>query len=632
MALFHDLLLLRALEDPAMHPTEPLVAVTVADVFTQPHEGRQSRIWLVPDGGRKREVTAGPGADRLPRWSPDGLRLVFLSDRGTPGMHRLFLWSEQHGEREIPAAIDGAVEDAQWARDGKRLLVVAADAGSDRPGTQAATRIEGANESGDPFVQRPGDAWRRLYMVDADSGETAELLRPGRTAWEAHWYGAARIAAVTSQDPTESGWYDVTLDVVNAETGEARAVYKPQDQLQNPRVSPDGQYMAAVEAAASDRATLAGRPVIVDVESGAVVPVEGVEDAAFLEWRDDWSLWFAAWDGLGTRFGTITVDGHVDEWWSGPMTLGSRYSLRVSEGAAGVAAVIEDPAQPPEVALFDRAAGTWRRISDFNAAIALLPLPAAEAVSWPACDGQEIQGLLFRPPGPAHGPGPLIMIVHGGPNLLWSQQFTNNTRALALAAEGYHVLLPNPRGSIGRGLTFARAVLGDCGGEDLQDLLAGVEALVSRGIADTNRVGLTGVSYGGFMSAWAVTQTRRFAASIPLSCVSNQLSHYYSANIRRFDEMWIGASPRENPGAFLARSPVQFVDGATTPTLLISGDGDHITPPGQAIEMYQALVEVGCPAELVVYPREGHYVLEWDHQHDFFARILGWFDRYLRQR
>lgn len=632
MALFHDLLLLRALEEPAMHPREALVAVTVADVFTRPHEGRQSRIWLVAGDGERRAITTGPGGDRLPRWSPDGSLLVFLSDRGTPGLHRLFTWSEQDGERAIPAAIDGAVEDAQWAADGRRLLVLAADAGSDRPGTQAATRIEGTNENGDPFVQRPGDAWRRLYVVDAASGEAHELTRPGRTAWEAHWYGAARVAAVTSADPTESGWYDPTLDIVNAETGEARAVYTPRDQLQTPRVSPDGRYVVAVEAASSDRATLAGRPVIVDVESGAALPVEGVEDAAFLEWRDGASLWFAAWQGLGTRFGVIHVDGRVEEWWSGAMTLGSRYTLRLSAGAAGLAAVVEDPAHPPEVALFDRGAGEWRCISDFNTAIAALPLPTAEAVAWPAGDGQTIEGLLVRPIDTAPRPGPLIMIVHGGPNLLWSQQFTNNTRALALAAGGYHVLLPNPRGSIGRGLAFARAVLGDCGGADLQDLLAGVDAMVARGIADTERIGITGVSYGGFMSAWAVTQTRRFAASIPLSCVSNQLSHYYSANIRRFDELWVGASPREDAAAYLACSPVQFVDGATTPTLLISGDGDHITPPGQAIEMYQALVEVGCPTELVIYPREGHYVLEWEHQHDFFARILGWFDRWLRDR
>ncbi len=294
-----------------------------------------------------------------------------------------------------------------------------------------------------------------------------------------------------------------------------------------------------------------------------------------------------------------------------------------------IAAVIEDMAHPPEVAIFEAATKDWRVISDFNATIAAMPLPGAECVRWTARDGLEIQGLLTRPVPPKTGPLPLILLVHGGPNILWSNQLTNNTRALAFAAEGYAVLQPNPRGSIGRGLAFAEAVVGDCGGEDLQDLLCGVDAMVERGIADTSRVGITGVSYGGFMSAWAVTQSDRFAASIPLSCVSNQLSHYYSANIRRFDEIYIGASPRTNAEAFLARSPVQFVDGARTPTLLISGSGDHITPPGQAVEFYQALIEVGCPTELVIYPREGHYVLELEHQLDFFERLMTWFDRWM---
>ena len=167
------------------------------------------------------------------------------------------------------------------------------------------------------------------------------------------------------------------------------------------------------------------------------------------------------------------------------------------------------------------------------------------------------------------------------------------------------------------------------GGGDLRDILAGVDALVAAGIADDRRVAITGVSYGGFMAAWAITQTDRFAASIPVSCCSNWLSFHNTTNIGRFDELFLQSDPYDPHGDYFARSPVVHARNCKTPTLLMHGELDLCTPPGQAQEMHRALADAGCETELVVYPREGHGWAERGHLEDAWVRMLGWFDRHL---
>jgi dipeptidyl aminopeptidase/acylaminoacyl peptidase len=283
------------------------------------------------------------------------------------------------------------------------------------------------------------------------------------------------------------------------------------------------------------------------------------------------------------------------------------------------------------VALLER--GGPRRVTSLNAEAAE-PLRVAdwERVTWSGRDGLELEGLLARP-RESDGPLPLVALVHGGPTGSWSWQFAPyRGTSLLLADAGYAVFLPNPRGSAGRGQEFARANLGDMGGEDLQDILAGVEALVEAGVADGDRVGIMGGSYGGFMSAWATTQTDRFAASIPQACVSNWLSFHNTTNIGRFDVLFLDSDPYDPEGEYPRRSPVYHASRCRTPTLVMHGEADLCTPIGQAHELYQALVEAGCETELVIYPREGHGWLEYDHQVDSWNRVRDWFDKHLSAR
>jgi dipeptidyl aminopeptidase/acylaminoacyl peptidase len=544
----------------------------------------------------------------------------------------VYLLGSDAGEATPIGEIPGSVEDIAWSPEGDSLLVLAADLGSDRAGAQTATKIsEQGAPPADPRVVRPQQFWRRLYRVDVASGETSEVGPPGVNVWEFDWRGGAAVAVV-SDDPSESAWYRASLALLDLDARSAETIHTTDWQLSVPRLSPDGGRVAFVEGFCSDRGILAGPASVLELGSGAARELAPDLDVSWLQWRDDSTLWYAGWRGAGSICGTLSLDGSADELWSGDASLGHRYQPRISASGDGglLVAAKEAPGEPPEAYLLhvDRAAEGWQPVSELNAELAAFDVAPWESYTWSAADGLEIEGLLVRPEGGDTGL-PLVVLVHGGPTASWSYAFTNFCHPQLLVEAGYMVLMPNPRGSAGRGQEFARMNLGDLGGADLQDILSGVESLVAEGAVDGERVGVTGGSYGGFMSAWAITQTDAFAASVPVACSSNWLSFHNTTNIGRFDELFLDADPYEPDGAYFERSPIVHARKVKTPTLIIHGELDLCTPVGQALELYQALADAGVDVELVLYPREGHGLQEWDHQIDGWRRIVEWFDRHL---
>jgi dipeptidyl aminopeptidase/acylaminoacyl peptidase len=617
----------------AVSPDGSQVATTVSASFTRKGERAETAIWLAPTqgDGPARQLTRGPGQDALPRWSPSGRELAFASDRGHPGRMSLHVVRAEPGEAEPLGEIAGSVEDLQWAPDGRSLLVLAADLGADRAGAQTATKIiEQGAEDEDPKVTRPARAWRRLFRVDAATGATAEVSPEGTNVWECDWRGGAAVAVV-SDEPSESAWYDARLALLDLEARSARVLHVPEWQIQGPRLSPDGSRVAFVEGFCSDRGILAGPVHVLDVATGDVRPLAPELDAGLVSWRDDSTLLYAAWRGLGSSVGTIGLDGSVEELHGGDCILGIRYGPRVAGSRDGrtLVSILDAPGSPPEVVVLEDDGP--RPITSLNAdAAAEVPQPEWERAVWEADDGLEIEGLLAVPPDRAADALPLVVLVHGGPTSCWSWEYAPyRGTANHLAAAGYAVLLPNPRGSAGRGQEFARANHGDMGGGDLGDILAGVDALVDAGTADDARVAIMGGSYGGFMSCWAITQTDRFAAAIPQAVVSDWTSFHLTTNIGRFDVLFLDSDPYDPAGEYPRRSPIMHARNCKTPTLIMHGAEDLCTPLGQAQELYSALVEAGCEAELVVYPREGHGWLEWEHQLDAWERIRAWLDRHL---
>jgi dipeptidyl aminopeptidase/acylaminoacyl peptidase len=250
-----------------------------------------------------------------------------------------------------------------------------------------------------------------------------------------------------------------------------------------------------------------------------------------------------------------------------------------------------------------------------------------EEISWRARDGLEIEGLLVRPDGPS--PYPLVVHVHGGPVFAYRQNWTYLRLARFLAARGYASLFPNPRGSSGRGQAFVRGVFGDMGGEDTHDILCGVDAMIERGIADPQRIGVTGGSYGGFMSSWIVTQTDRFAAAVAVAPVTDWYGEHWLCNIPEFVSIFLRDEPTNATGRYFQRSPVMFARNVTTPTLSIAGELDRCTPPTQAAEFHHALRANGVESALVIYPKEGHGVRQLPAQIDYTTRVIEWFLRHM---
>jgi dipeptidyl aminopeptidase/acylaminoacyl peptidase len=328
------------------------------------------------------------------------------------------------------------------------------------------------------------------------------------------------------------------------------------------------------------------------------------------------------------------LDGRCEDRWRGDAFIGDEVTTPVCvthDGGAVVWTTHQAHGQAPELARFDTDDAAWRRFTSFNDdVVAGVSFPDVRTLRWNAPDGTEIEGLLMAPRG-AEGPLPLIACVHGGPTWNWGAFFSDSEpNAVLLASAGYACLLPNPRGSIGRGHAFAQAVIGDSGGVDFQDVMAGIDACIADGVADPDRLGIAGLSYGGFMAGWAVGQTDRFGASVAMSVVSNNVSFHLTSDIWMYDVMILEGDWNDPASQYVDRSPVTHAHRCTTPTLVIQGAEDRCTPVGQGEELYRAIAEAGAETELVVYPREGHVPLERQHALDAIMRTQAWFDRFLR--
>lgn len=271
----------------------------------------------------------------------------------------------------------------------------------------------------------------------------------------------------------------------------------------------------------------------------------------------------------------------------------------------------------------------WRRLTRLNPiAEETLALAPTERLRYESVDGWQIDALFTAPlHAQEHTRPPLVVHVHGGPSTAYVESWGGWTQVLAAA--GFAVLEANIRGSQGRGTAFSDAVLGDMGGKDFQDLMCGVDYLIGRGLVDGSRVGIMGWSYGGFMTAWAVTQTHRFKAAMMGAGICDYHSFHAQTNIPDWDTRFIGADMLEHPEVYRERSAITYAAHVTTPTLILHGEKDECVPVNQAYAFHRALKERGVPTELVIYPREGHGPKEKDHLRDLEERLVRWFKQYV---
>lgn len=622
------------IQGPTVSADGTRIAVT-GSVYDELAGLPRDAVYLV-DGDKLQPLTSTAGSSRQPRFSPDGRTLALLSDRAESGRAQLYLLhADQLGEAERAPEVPGTVEYATWSPDGARVLLGVAGLGADLAGGQGSGRTyRPADELPDwhPLVEAgiPEEAWRTLWVYDLATDAVSRLSPDGLNVWEACWLGADSVVAVTSPTPDEAAWYTGELKSIHL-NGDVKSVTRSGIQFGWPAGSPDGNRLAVVEAVCSDRWVVAGDLLVgTPGEKLQRVDTLGV-DVTATQWIDNERLGLLGLRGLETvaAIYDLSTDKTTEIWSSTDTSSGTRYP----EGAwtkDGRLVLVEDGyRQPQQVVVIDAdgkaiLAGIAHAGTDYLLSVA----GSSEAVAWSAPDGLRIEGILCTPPG--DGPFPLVINIHGGP--VWS--FRNSWSLFypwtpLLLANGYAVLNPNPRGSSGRGQEFARLVFGEMGGDDTYDFTSAVDALVERGIVDSTRVGLMGGSYGGFMSSWLVTQDQRWAAAIPSSPVTNWYSQHFTTNIPFFDALFLDGNPEVPGDKFHSRSPVAFASKVRTPCLNIAGALDRCTPPTQAREFHQALLEHGVESMLAIYPQEGHGVRAFPALIDYCARTLDWFQRHM---
>jgi dipeptidyl aminopeptidase/acylaminoacyl peptidase len=612
-------------------------SATLVDALEGAPPTRICRVDLA--SGDTQVLTSGPNTDRLAKYSPDGREIAFLSDRHGAQDFQLYLLDCVSGAVRRAPSVEGWVEYFHWSADGRRILLGAAGHGADLASGQGATTSKRVTEklpSWMPTVETGNEhyRWRHLWVYELASGQVRRVSSAASNIWEAVWCGSEAVAAVVSPGPDEGLWYSARLRLIEIDTGRDRELYAPQAQLGYPAASPSGKNLAIIEAICSDRGAVAGDLQLIDTASGNIRPVDthGV-DVTHIEWRSDSQVLLAGHRGFETVVGLYdgATGAFAEVWNSQHITTGGRYvAVSACDDSGDCVLIGEGFTRAPEIAVIRN--GEYRAVRSFDLEYSsrVAAIGAVDCVSWRAPDGLEIQGWLLRPTGA--GPHPTIMNIHGGPVYQWRPHWLGRPRsvpALLWLEHGYAVFFPNPRGSSGRGQAYARHVLGDMGGTDTYDYLSGLDHLVREGIADPNRLGVTGVSYGGYMSSWLITQDSRFAAAVSVSPVTNNISQHLISNIPQFMSLFLGDQYNNPRGNYFRRSPIMHAHQARTPTLNICGLLDRCTPAEEAVQFHNALLQSGVRSVLVIYPEEGHGVRKFPAAIDYAARSLAWFEEHM---
>ncbi len=630
---------LPVLSDAQLSPDGETVAFVVGDQSRPSGPDRPafapSAVWSVPaGGGEARRLTYGR-SDSAPRWSPDGRWLAFLSDREKDGRRQVLLLPRDGGEASQLTALESDIPVGRsfspltWFPDGSRIAFPLVEP---LPPSER-NRID-AGDDRIVFEEEPR-LWR-LWAVNAVNGDTRAISPPGLQIWEfAISPDGRRIAAVASDAPFEWDWYDarlVVFDVGAAKASDAVTLHRSHRQVAKPVWSPDGFEIAFLTSVWSDRGYDAGQPMVVNAGGGdarAIGEKATASDLA-LTFAPDGRLLAAANVEAGAGISSIDVETGARTWlWRAEQSVAGFSYARTAGGLDRFAAVIEDLTHPAEVFVGDGVGGqvAWRRLTAISQPRLGVTLGEVRSISWQTADGLTLQGFLALPPGAKARaePLPLVTLVHGGPTGAVRFDYQVGRWARVLADAGLAVFVPNYRGSTGWGLDFAESNVGDMGGRDFEDIMAGIDSLIAEGIADADRLGICGWSYGGYMTAWAIGRTDRFKAAMAGAAITDWRSFHGRSYLHTWDRKHYGDSdPYDADSAHARFNPFANIRAITTPTLFLHGELDWDVPVEQAYFMYRALKDLGVETQLVVYPREPHGFTEYAHRLDMITRIRDW--------
>jgi dipeptidyl aminopeptidase/acylaminoacyl peptidase len=562
-------------------------------------------------------------------WSPDSARIAFLSDAEKHGQLQLYVATWQGGPAKKLTNVKGLLATPRWSPDSKTIAVLF---------TENATRAAGPLVAGTPETGEIKDAFfeQRLALVDLASGEFHQISPAGMYVYEYDWSpDSARFALIAAHGNGDNNWYIAQLYTLDAGVlGLMKPIYKPPLQIANPAWSPDGKKIAFIAGLMSDEPSVGGDIYTIPATGGEAINVtpEMKATANWLAWTPEAKIVFG--ESVEGDAAIATVDpasGRIDSLWRGQEQVSAGpWGTNVSLARDGKTSTLirSSLSDPPEI--WAGPIGYWRQVTQRNAAVKPT-WGEAKSLHWKN-EGFDIQGWLTYPrnfdPAKKY---PMIVEVHGGPGAAVQSVWPDaGDFAIALSGAGYFVFQPNPRGSFGQGEAFTRANVRDFGYGDFRDILAGVDEALRVAPIDPNRLGLTGWSYGGFMTMWGVTQTNRFKAAMAGAGIANLQSYYGQNKIDQWMIPFFGKSVYDDPEVYAKSSPITFIKNVKTPTLVIVGDSDGECPAPQSYEFWHALKTLGVETQLVVYEHEGHHFAKPADQRDRTRLTVAWFDAHLR--
>jgi dipeptidyl aminopeptidase/acylaminoacyl peptidase len=561
-------------------------------------------------------------------WSPDSRHIAFFSDAEDHDQSQLYLADIDGGAARKLTSLTGALANASWSPDGKKIAFLFTE-----NAPRANPVMPMAPETG---VIADKVYEQRLAVVDVASVKIRQLSPPDMYVYEYDWSPDGKsFAVIAAHGAGDAKWYVAQLYALDAESGLLKPIYKPRLQIAVPRWSPDGKSIAFIEGLMSDEGVIGGDIFVVPATGGSARDVTPRIQASPSDphWQTPDKILFA--ENIDGEPGVATVElasGTVSQLWTGPWALKDFIwgpaNISLAADGHNSAVLRQSLDHPPEI--WAGPVGEWKQITHTNQGVHG-DWGEMKSVHW-TNDGMKIQGWLMYPKG--YDPGrryPMVVVAHGGPagatSPAWPYRFFNTYE---LSAYGYFVFYPNPRGSFGEGEKFTQGNVKDFGYGDFRDIMAGVDEVLKSFPVDKNRIGITGWSYGGYMTMWAVTQTHRFRAAVAGAGIANWQSYYGENDIDEWMIPYFGASVYDDPAMYAKSAPITFIKNVKTPTLVLVGDRDGECPAPQSREFWHALKTLGVETELVIYPGEGHVFNQADHQQDVMERLVAWFDHYLK--
>ena len=639
---FDDVLAIKAVGGATLSPDGSQVLYTVRQwVAEKERMEARTHIWSVATNGSTpaRQITSGEKGDSQPQWSPDGKFISFVSARGAGEdvKAQVYVMRADGGEAARLTDSRENVSSYSWSPDNTRIAYVTTDA-------RSAAEEANLKKRDDERVFEGDFRYAHAWVIDVTT-KTATRISEGTNytvAGAPSWApdGKRFVFGAGATPMLRDNRRDIYL--ANIDTTQIETLSTNFGSDTSPRWSPDGQSIAwtsepytgpPLPDGTAPGVTMQSKLMLYDV---AARSVKDVSSPAF-----DTDAGNPVWTAEGNRVMFVAGKRAYSEAFAYDLTSG-RYtqlsSKRTMQGASiskdgrTIALTMDAPDSASEVYVTDPAFQTFRKLTTTNPQLAEMAQGDTEVVTWKGADGMEVEGVLLKPVGfQANRKYPSLVVAHGGP----AGAYVNGFRLGGLeggqvwANKGWAVFYPNPRGSTNYGEKFLQHNVNDWGGGDFKDIMTGVDALVARGIADPDKLAHIGWSYGGYMTAWVITQTTRFKAAMVGAGLTNMWSMYGTNDIPSVLISYFGGIPNAKTlPLYLDRSAMSHIDKVTTPTLILHGAQDERVPVGQAQELYRGLKDRGKATELVFYPREGHGFTEYYHQKDRMQRIYDWVTKY----